>query len=918
MVPELATQFVGRTVELDALRAAFADARAGRPRVALVEGEPGIGKTALLRHFVRGVGRASTLWASGDEDELDLDSGVVEQLWAAMPAAVAQARSETDGTDSLAAGAELLAGIGVLERHGAVVVVIDDLHWADAASVRSLLFVVRRLRRDHVLFLAAVRSGTLPRLGGGWARVLTDTPRASVLRLEGLTEAQVRELAEAHDRTLPASAGERLREHTGGNPLHVRALLAELPVEALRGGVGELPAPHSYAATVVTRLARLPQPAQTVVAAASVLGMRAPWCSVAAVASVPGATAAAEHAAELDLLQLTAGPAGGEVSFPHPLVRAAVYDHLPRPLRRTLHRAAAEVVEGPLELRHRVAAAEGVDEDLARELLEAAEREVAAGAVLRAASCLESAAQVDPDPARADRCMCRAIEALLIAGDTQGAAARGSRLRDGPASMYRRYVSALLTASSGDFAGGMAELHAVAESVSPEQDADLYARVAAALGLFYSLLGEDEPTIAWAARAHAIPQRTAGVDSMARQAHAWACARAGRIGEALALLDCSPDRPQPRPFETELLAIRGVLHDWAGDADAAIRDLRAVERWVRNGFPVTSIVLVYSALAEAEFRSGAWDDAATHVGMAVSLGEGLEYGWYLPYAHQVAAQLYAARGEHQFAVAHATAARTAANAGATPENMAYAAVAEADPAWVAGDWPAVEAALRPLSEPSGASIAERPNLAIWRYRLAEAWIGLGRPAEALRLLDQAPAPPWGGTEPADGVRLRALALRRAGDVDGAAATFAAGMASLNGAPTTLAGALLALDHGRFLLDTGQPAAAAAPLRSARAALDRLGAAGFRTACDESLAECDVEPAEDRPSTAAMEALTERERVVARLVADGATNREVAAQLYVSVKGIEYHLGNIFAKLAISSRRELRSALGGAAVPASHS
>ena len=192
---------------------------------------------------------------------------------------------------------------------------------------------------------------------------------------------------------------------------------------------------------------------------------------------------------------------------------------------------------------------------------------------------------------------------------------------------------------------------------------------------------------------------------------------------------------------------------------------------------------------------------------------------------------------------------------------------------------------------------------------------LGRAEDALDLLDQAPAPPLGGTEPADGARLRALALHLVGNIDGAADMYAAGMASLGGAPTTLPGALLALDYGRFLLGAGQPAAAVAPLRSARAVLDRLRADAFRPACDRALAECDVTPGGARASSTAVDALTARERVVARLVADGATNREVAAQLYLSVKGIEYHLGNIFAKLEITSRRQLRSALGGAAQPA---
>lgn len=698
MVEGATVRFVGRTAELEALRAALADVRAGHPRIVVVRGEPGIGKTALVRRFLRDAGRMHTLWVSTDEEELDLQFGVVEQLWAAMPAAVADTRAGPAGTDSLAAGAELLAGIGAVERRGPVVVVIDDLQWADGPSVRALLFVLRRLRRDRVLFLATARAVGLDRLGEGWARMLADHPRARVIDLAGLTAGQVRELAVEAERDLSASAGERLREHTAGNPLHVRALLTELPAEAWYGEVGELPAPHSYAATVLTRLTRLSRPAQDVVAATAVLGMRAPLRAVAAVAGVTDPVAAAEQAADMDLLLLAGGPSGGQVGFPHPLVRAAVYDNLPGAVRRGLHTAAARIMDGPARLRHRVAATGGVDEGLAAELRTAAERELTAGTLLRGISYLELASRVDPDPERADRCLCRASEALLLAGEASAATAFAARAHAGPPSAYRRYLQALLATAAGDLGGAMAGLHAVSKALSPAEDADLFARVAAATAYLHGLLGEDEPAIRWAARALAIPEAPVGVASLARQAKAWGYARAGRIREALgSLADCQPDRGRPGPFETELLAIRGVLHDWAGDTAAAIRDLHAVERWVRDGFPVSSIVHVHAALAEAELRSGAWDAAATDVELAVSLGEGLGHGWYLTYAHQVAALLYAVRGERRFAVAHAHAATRSLAAASSAEAMAYAALAAAHPAWVAGDWPATGRPSRPRS-----------------------------------------------------------------------------------------------------------------------------------------------------------------------------------------------------------------------------
>ena len=135
-------------------------------------------------------------------------------------------------------------------------IVVDDLQWADLPSARALLFALRRLRQDNIVVLLASRPHSVARLGDSWSRLLAE--RARRIRLHGLTPPDLQPLA----RTLVGvdlalAARERLCEHTGGNPLYVRALLEELPAIALADQSRALPAPHSYAAIVLTQVARV-------------------------------------------------------------------------------------------------------------------------------------------------------------------------------------------------------------------------------------------------------------------------------------------------------------------------------------------------------------------------------------------------------------------------------------------------------------------------------------------------------------------------------------------------------------------------------------------------------------------------------------------------------------------------------------
>src|SRR6202012_2674738 len=162
-------------------------------------------------------------------------------------------------------------------------IVVDDLQWANLPSAQALLFAVRRLRRDNVLVLLASRPHSLARLGEGWSRLLGE--RAPPIPLPRRASAGLPPLGPALlGGNLALAARERLCEHTGGNPLYVRALLEELPAVTLADQSRALPAPHSYSAIVLTRVAQLSHSAQDLLAAASVVGVHS---------SLPVAAAAA-------------------------------------------------------------------------------------------------------------------------------------------------------------------------------------------------------------------------------------------------------------------------------------------------------------------------------------------------------------------------------------------------------------------------------------------------------------------------------------------------------------------------------------------------------------------------------------------------------------------------------------------------
>ena len=347
--------FVGRAGELAILDAELQAVRAGRPRVVLVEGEAGIGKSSLLSRFVSEHRDVRLLRASGDEAEMLLAWGLAYQLLAAAgPAAAvgtlpAEARKDTD---VMVIGAHMVGALGDLQAGDQVVMlVIDDLHWSDRLSAQALLFALRRMQADRVLALVSARPGELSRLGEGWTRFAGGDHRVTRLRLAGLSADELAAMARKLGvGELSGRAVAQLLDHTGGNSLHCRALLEELGPGGLARAGDDLPAPRELAGVVLARLKALSGPAQGLVTAAAVLGRSFPLAAAAALAGLDDPLAALDEAADAGLLVEDRTGAGAAIAFAHPLVQAAVRDDLGPARRRRLHRAAAALVPGSAAL----------------------------------------------------------------------------------------------------------------------------------------------------------------------------------------------------------------------------------------------------------------------------------------------------------------------------------------------------------------------------------------------------------------------------------------------------------------------------------------------------------------------------------------------------------------------------------------
>jgi DNA-binding CsgD family transcriptional regulator len=897
--------FVGRQAELALVSEAIDAARDARPQLVVVEGEAGIGKTAFLRRCQSLAEGFVMLEAGGEESEVGFDHGVVSQLIARAPGVGHEASSLFDGGGSasnpFAVGAELLSLLGSLQDGGPVLLVLDDAHWIDPPSAGALLFALRRLYADRVCALIATRPGGDWRGGPGWSRFLDDGERARRIRLGGLDEREVRSFVGSLVSTpLSRGAAERLRAHTDGHPLYLRALVDELPAQSLRSEHGPLPAPHSFASTVLARVATLSRAARDLAAAAAVAGPRCRADRALAAGGLDGSLEPLDEILAAGVLVLVPGRLPAEIQFAHPLTRAAVYDDLSPSGRRDLHLALARVTDGPESLAHRVAASHGPDDQLAAELAATGDDEVTRGRLTAGVDHLVLASRIAADRELGERALLRAVDALGLAGDVPRARELREaveRCADSPRRSFA--LGCMIASQDGRLDESVQCLLAVTRRRDLADDPELTGPLTSSLAIVCAYAGRGAEAIEWARLTLSEPTPAPAVALTARQGLALGLAQCGSEREAIeALASPSLSQANPPPFDVELVITRGAIKAQAGDLRGAVDDLTAVIGWSRAGVASRGLPNAYASLAEAEYRLGRWQHGAAHAELAVSLARDSDQVWELPFAHATASLFDAGRGEWPGAEQHAQDAASAAQLAPLPVAVFSARVAAANLSCARGEPQRALELLAALWDELPAAVV--PAFRRRTYELeVEALLQAGRVDQAGELLDrcEADAAAWW--------RLSGVLAHARGDVKQARDAFQRGHEAPDVSDSPLTQGALELAHGHFLRRTGRRGVAAAQLRAARDRLEPLGARPLLARCDVELSACGV-----RTNAGGIEdlGLTPREAAVAALVAAGRSNREAGAELYLSTKAIEYHLGNIFGKLGIRSRHELAARL----------
>lgn len=905
--------FVGRAGELATMSAELDRVRTGHPRVLWVSGPAGIGKTSLVRRLLDDRADGRVLRGDGDEGEAGLPFGVLGQLVGDVPRrhlGPLLAAGPAPEADPLAVGAELLTVLGALQSSGPVVVVVDDAQWVDDATARALVFVGRRLHRDQVLVVVAARDDTPPE-AAWWERGLTQDHLVHRIRLGGLDADDIVALSGAvGGPVLTPEAGRRLRDHTDGHPLHATALLTELPAEALADTSRILPAPRSFAALVLVRVAKLTRPAQDLVVATAVLGRRSPLSDVVALAAPADPLAALDEAVRAGLLDEVLTGAAHHVAFPHELVRAAVYADLAPGRRHALHRAAAGLLGGDAAMDHRVAAAVGPDPALAAELTSLGRAEVGARRWRHAADRLTAAADLSGTPEERGARLVLAVGAMLAGGELARAMRAEADLRAGPATPGLDGVLGRLEALTGRFDTARETLTAALHTA--DADPGRRAVAAAHLALVSLLEGDPGPAAGLAAGPAAQsppPDAPPEVAGLARFVHVLGLAVQGRHADARTELARRRAGPDPAEAE-EARALSGILALWADDVTAAAVDLAGVGR---DGAPPMSVqgrIMVLGHLAEAQYRLGDWDAAAANGALAVSLVRDAGVLLGAGVANALAAHVAAGRGDWETAEERVSTAALAAEVLPWWGARAHAATARAVLAQARGDHAAMIGALASYADPAVRDPVDRVGVLPWRALRVEALLGLGRIDQARTALAEleervAGRPPgWSALEAAR-LRCEIAEVSAAGAEVRRAHERAAALAER--VPAELPRARLEMAHARCLLAAGERRPAVDLLRSAHSRLGRMGAAPYLERCDALLRAAGLHP----PAAGGTFDLTPQELAVARLVAAGRTNQEAGTALFVTGRTVAFHLSNIYAKLGVSSRRELAARLDSA-------
>ena len=662
--------------------------------------------------------------------------------------------------------------------------------------------------------------------------------------------------------------------------------------------------PRPLGAAVADYLRAMPAESRVILEMLAVLNLRMPLAQLGQAAAVTSPSAAIEPAVAAGLVDLWPAEPSCPAAIRHPLIRDAVYAGIAPSRRRMLHARAADLVSEALSWEHRVAALDQPDEGLAAELERLAAQEAAGGRLGLAATHLQWASDISPDRADRERRLLTAALHLMLTEESRGLALREA-VEAAASSPLRSCVLGTMAFSSGQLAEAEQRFsQALAQAREDPDSQPLAAEIASRLADTARRLGDGQRAQAYGRQALS----TGGLDPAAasRTRTVIAIGTAQLAGPRTALaelrhLDADPARVSP--VDVDGLTFRGVFGLLAGDLDQAVGDLAGSLRLARRGTTATLGLDAHGFLALAQYLAGAWDDAAHTAEQGFSATTAHSRRHELPLLHLAHGCVLAGRGRAGEAERHARQAERAAASLDYGQERLYAAMARALACQASEDYLGMADALGPWQDETALDGHSRLAAVLWRPLLAEGLIGSGQLTQAAAVMARMraengqvaylqPATAW-----LDGW----LAERRGAPEEALEIYARAEAGASTQSPVYTARLLLA--HGQLLRRTGNRKDAVERLRQALELYQVLAAAPFCARAEEELAACRL-PGTPGGGQAVL-ALTSRETEVTLLVGKGLSNPEIAAELFISRKAVEYHLGNIYAKCGLHGRQELR-------------
>ena len=906
---------IGRAKETAALDGVLATVRDGLSGVLVLRGEAGIGKSALLDWAANRAGDMRVTRVAGVESEMGLGFAGLHQLLVPflgeldrLPAPQRGALQSAFGMVAGPAPDRFMVGLATLTlltdaaAERPVLCVVDDVQWLDPASAGVLGFVARRLLADRVGMIFAVPDAEER------AAVLRELPE---LPVGGLT-------ADAARRLLTASAGspvdpglaERVLAASAGNPLALTEFGREL-IDGSLSGAQPLAGPLRFGGRIeelyLSRVQALPADAQTLllVAAADQLGDPAKVWRAADKLGI--GLEAAELPAVERIVSWTPS-----LQFRHPLMRSVVYYGAPPSARWRVHEALAAVSDPERDpdrrAWHLAQAAPGLDEEVAAELERSAGRARTRGGWASCAAFLERAAELTSTPARRGRRLVAAAEARQAAGETSAARAL---LLSAAADVTEPLVSARARRLEGDIAFAAGDL-ATATSVLLE--------TAAMIGPDDVRLRRD--TLLQAFGAQLASRRAVGMADVLRAIRSSPLAPESAATPGDLLLDglaavaerCFADgvrllrqavapvtggQPMPDEAPQRFLAVRLAIAELYDDS--AWRELAVgwVSRARDRGAPV-ALVVGLACQAFSQLTEGRFGAAEATLAEARSLAEAVGNKTYLGGLASLELELVAWRGG-QAAIRPLAARLPKAMAGhghALEMQRVNKAMAILE-LGLGNHAAALRHALQVATGETVLSYQTRPEV------LIEAAVKCGDRASATAALE-AVAPWWLACATPWSLGLLARCQALLADDDQAEDGYRLSIERLGECQVAPELARSHLLYGEWLRHQRRRRGAREQLRTAYDMFEALGMAAFAGRAQAELRGVGEHAATSRAVTADL--LTPQEAQIARLTGEGATNKEIAAQLYVSASTVDYHLRKVFRKLGITSRVQLASML----------